>query len=178
MGTKSTLNTKKAIHCLLRSRWSLAAGRDKGEDYREWRFGHAQGGVCQGSEVRLSIVFFVFLFFFKPSSAALSWWNRDSTGLRLLGQGRQGHWLTRASDTFTGSETERRTIAHPSTTHTHLRGHLQLRWNGSGVCWDQLILRPLNFRGDSKWYTSKRLRQNKTPNNNNNNNSVLLSIDG
>lgn len=115
MGTKSTLNTKKAIHCLLRSRWSLAAGRDKGEDYREWRLGHAQGGVCQGSEVRLSIVFFVFLFFFKPSSAALSWWNRDSTGLRLLGQGRQGHWLTRASDTFTLSETERRTITHPST---------------------------------------------------------------
>lgn len=35
VGTKSTLNTKKAIHRLLWSRWSLAAGRDKGEDYRE-----------------------------------------------------------------------------------------------------------------------------------------------
>lgn len=35
VGTKLTLNTKKAIHCLLWSQWSLAAGRDKGEDYRE-----------------------------------------------------------------------------------------------------------------------------------------------
>lgn len=122
--------------------------------------------------------FHVFLFFFKPSAAALSWWNRDSTGLRLLGQGRQGHWLTRASDTFTLSETERRTITHPS---TPTRTYVDICSSGGMVqaCWDQLILRPLNFRGDSKWYTSKRLRQNKTPNNNNNNNnSVLLSIDG